>query len=1549
MTVNSRRIRIGYCLLGVVVCLLGGIFSSRDRARAAGVSPLQIRVLGYSRWLSGGPASLRVIVTDHRTGAPVHADVRLALHSGTQSEIPLFTGNTTRLGTLDAQFALPRLAIKAYRLTVDVHSPLGSDRITEPVQVEQSAQIMLSTDKPLYQPGQTMHLRVLALDTATRAALGLQPITFEVEDARGNKVFKRQDKLSKFGLASADFTLADEVNMGSYTLRAILPIGTTEKAVRVERYLLPKYKLALTTDKPYYLPGETVHGTLQADYFFGKPVSGGEVTVDVSTLDIELDKLAELTGKTGDDGSYKFDYQLPDHFVGQPFEQGKAVVTLHGSVVDTAKQMQEVNANLPVVKDPIILVVVPEHRQLVVGVPNRVFIAAASPDGAPLKHARLRVTNSAGSAVTALTTDELGLATYTFTPATGNVSSLNVSAETNDGMKAETTFPYDQPSEAQAIILRVDRPLAKVGEALAVSAVSSRQSGTIYLDVLRNEQTILTRALEVNKGRADLKIPLSNDMVGTLTLHAYEILPNEDIIRDTRLVIVSPANDLTISMSADKPTYSPGDDAALTFNVQDAGQHPMLAALGVSIVDESVFALAELQPGLAKIYFTLEKELMEPKYQIQGLTPANLLLPPAGAPQQADDAARQHAAQVLFAAADSTKDFDFNDNSYQRNYERRVAAEARIRARNEAVERSKMQLARAKIVKALRKYHQLTGNALTSKTGLWELVHRQLLDVRELYDHWGHPYRFAIYNHNIYERGFTISSAGAHGRWGTGDNITDDSFMPRGRFAHAVPMPQAIGGMVLAMPAPIISPHFVEDGGFATSVTTADIPGNVISFSAVVPTQPASSPAVSDPPRIRQYFPETMYWNPAIITDEQGRATIHVPMADSITNWRVSMLANNMSGQLGSGDAPLRVFQDFFVDIDLPLSLTQHDRVEIPVSVYNYLPEAQTVTLTLEQGDWFVTEGESVRTLAMGKNEVKVIYFPITVTKLGHFALTVDAQGTKLADAVRRSIDVLPDGQEVRTTINDRLTSNAVAKTVSIPRGAIDGASNIWVKLYPGTFSQVVEGLDGILRMPNGCFEQTSSTTFPNVLVLNYLKHTKQIKPELQMKAEQYINVGYQRLVTFECKKGGFSWFGDDPANQVLTAYGLLEFSDMAKVHDVDPTLISRTQQWLAGKQQDDGAWAPDSGGIAEGIINQQTGSLRTTAYLAWALAESGYDGPQVGKALQYLRAHRSDAKDPYTLAVILNLQSLVDRNNPDTDATAAELIKLATVTDKTACWQGGGETCTGATAQGADLETTGLATFALVKWGGNGAFTTKALTNLVSSKSSFGDWSSTQGTVWSLKALLLAGEKGAGGTGTGTVSVAFDGKQIKQFTITPNDNDLMRQIDLGGAVKTGDNAVTLTFHGEGSLQYQIVGRYYLPWTQVAQAPAAPGPLSISVQYDKTELAQNDLVSATVTVSNTTDAIANMPLIDLGIAPGFSVDTGDMNKAVSEKTISKYTQAARQIIVYLDKLDAHQTVTLTYQLKAKYPIRARTPQSSAYPYYNPEEAVISAPQNIVVH
>jgi uncharacterized protein YfaS (alpha-2-macroglobulin family) len=220
-------------------------------------------------------------------------------------------------------------------------------------------------------------------------------------------------------------------------------------------------------------------------------------------------------------------------------------------------------------------------------------------------------------------------------------------------------------------------------------------------------------------------------------------------------------------------------------------------------------------------------------------------------------------------------------------------------------------------------------------------------------------------------------------------------------------------------------------------------------------------------PRLRQYFPEALYWNPEAVTDENGHLTLEIPMADSITTWRLTALASAQEGQLGSATVGIRVFQDFFVDIDLPVYFTQGDEVSVPIAVYNYLPQAQTVQLTLTQEEWFELLDEAEKELFIEADDVEVVYFRIRVIQFGTHSLTMTALGEHMSDAILRSITVYPDGKQLEATFSDRL-EEPVEKTVTIPAEAINGTAKITCKIYPGVLSQVVEGLEKLLRLPHG-------------------------------------------------------------------------------------------------------------------------------------------------------------------------------------------------------------------------------------------------------------------------------------------------------------------------------------------------------------------------------------------------------------------------------------------------------------------------------------------------
>ena len=610
----------------------------------------------------------------------------------------------------------------------------------------------------------------------------------------------------------------------------------------------------------------------------------------------------------------------------------------------------------------------------------------------------------------------------------------------------------------------------------------------------------------------------------------------------------------------------------------------------------------------------------------------------------------------------------------------------------------------------------------------------------------------------------------------------------------------------------------------------------------------------------------------------------------------------------------------------------------------------------MQPDDWFsLVEDVAEKTLAVDSGRVGGV--AVHHRGQAHRQIQADAgraherRQANRADIVVREIEVVPNGREQTVVFNGRLES-AVEHDVNFPAAAIADASKIFVRLYPGPLSQVIEGMDAILRMPFGCFEQTSSATYPNVLALDYMKRTKKLTPEVHAKAEGFIANGYQRLLTFEVPGGGFSWFGKAPANKILTAYGLMEFSDMSKVHDVDPKLIERTQQWLAAQQQADGSWKPDTQ-FHQRRRHQPLQHRRAAHYRLPRLVAREYrlpgagggEGPAVRGAAHERRSWTPTRWRWWPISPPIMARTA--------SSPARPCSSCWTPAPKRTSKPGGRRKRPASTARGASaaVETTGLAVQALLKWGEASATAAKALRlPRRRRKTPPGTWGTTQATIMALRALLLSTEKGAADV-RGTVEISLNGKPVEKLTLTPENNDLLHQFVFKRRRRQGrQRQWSIRFDGKGGLAYQVVGRYFVPWTE---KPAGE-PLSIDVAYDRTHLAQDDIATATATVKNNLPKTANMVMVDLGIPPGFDLLSEDLQdyqeKSAGRKSgrLEKFSLTATQAILYFDSIAAGDTVTLNFRLRAKYPIRARTFQSRVYEYYDPEVSSVARPVQLEV-
>ena len=490
-----------------------------------------VHILGQQSYMTGGQAAVRVIVTDSKNEIIAGAgSVRIELVVPDQKPRSLFMGKLNRRGTTDAQFRLPAGVVGNYQLRYVVDTTIGSTEFTQPVRLEDKVSILLTTEKPIYQPGQTIHVRALALDRSNHEAAASRKLTFEVEDSRGNKVFKKLTQTDKFGVASAEFGLADEVNLGTYHLRALMgesdaaPTNTAEIALNVEKYVLPKFKVAIdfggqdNKTRRGYQPGDHVTGTVRANYFFGKPVDGGEVSVKAAGMDVEVFNVGAVQGKTDHEGAYRFDLRLPSYFAGRPLSHGAARVLVEATVKDSASHSETRGEPITVSESPLVITAVPEGGTLVPNLENQVFVLTSYPDGTPAStDLTIRV---AGNPNQSASTDDGGVAVVRINAGMG-AKTINVDAADKQGNHASSTVQLQSREGLDQILLRTERAVYRAGERIQLKIFSTKKRGTAYVDVVKEGQTVLTRDLDIENGQAELALTATPEMAGTVDFSAY--------------------------------------------------------------------------------------------------------------------------------------------------------------------------------------------------------------------------------------------------------------------------------------------------------------------------------------------------------------------------------------------------------------------------------------------------------------------------------------------------------------------------------------------------------------------------------------------------------------------------------------------------------------------------------------------------------------------------------------------------------------------------------------------------------------------------------------------------------------------------------------------------------------------------------------------------------------------------------------------------------------------------------------------------------------------
>jgi len=1334
----------------------------------------------------------------------------------------------------------------------------------------------VSTDKPVYRGGEKVYVRSVILHAADHTPIKGNNTwaSFQVLGPKGNIIVAGNGP-AQDSVSAFSWEIPNGQTGGEYTVKAMHPGLGIAPAER--KFDIRAYRAPrIKTQIVFFRDGYGPGDMVGATLEATRAEGGAPANARVKIVArVDGSEVHRSTGFVDDAGNCSAIFRLPGKI--ERGEGSLAFVIEDGGVIETATK------TIPILLQTVDLKIYPEGGDLVAGLPSRVYIEARTPTKKPADISGI-VIDGKGKQVAAFRTEHEGRGRFVFAPEKGGKYELKITEPA--GITTTYALP---PARDTGTMIRSVQDVYNAGEPV-VLRIHTTVKGPLTVTLGKRETELA--ALEVRGSAADgeettaevaLTPPASMD--GILIATVWDA---QGFALAERLVFRKPRHAVNVTVEADRERYVPGGEVKLTVTATDHKGRPAEAVVGLTVTDDSVL------------------EMIETREQAPRL-PAMVLL--------------EHDVREL--------------------------ADAQV------------------YLDATNPEAPLAVDLLLGTQG-WRRF--ALINVKDFLGKYGDDARrvLAMRVVTLDERSAMAKASRGHAVFALGAAIEELEGVPRPMAAPPPPeAPDAPvdvadlkegdeAGQDKAQEPPAGKDDDREVGAredlqdvLARAERKRRKAGRLMAQSEIAADFIAAVPVREYAHRVRPNrkpgertdFTETLYWHAGIKTDKKsGKATVSFGLSDAVTGFRVLADAFTRKGALGSGDAVLESVQPFYAEPKLPLEVTMGDRILLPVGVVNGTDEALARALLKFSAARGITVTELPGFDIAADSRIRRIVEMVVGDISGNTDFVLDAAAGAYGDRVTRKLKVVPRGFPVELGHGGTLEADgALSFTVNIPKTRVPGSVSSHIAVYPTPLANLTEALQRLIREPYGCFEQTSSTTYPLVMAQQYFLSHQGVDPKLIERSRKLLEKGYKRLVGFECKQKGYEWFGADPGHEALSAYGLLEFIDMAEVHNVDPKMLQRTREWLLGTRDGKGGFKRERRALHTWVGDPDA----SNAYITWALLTAGEPAESLAREIETVTKAASKSKNSYVVALGANVAWL-GGNKEKAKSLATQLAGLQT---KEGYVDGGTTTIVGSGGLSLQVETTSLAVLAWLNEPAHAGAVEESI-QWLADVCKAGRYGSTQSTVLALRAILAYDAARAKPKAPGQVELIVDGRQAGSAARFDTDtHEPIVLTDIAELLEPGEHTIEIRMKGGAAMPCALAIDYSDEQPDSSEACK----VGVAVALAAGEVDEGTVVEANVTVVNREeDEIIPTPIAIIGIPGGLEVRHDQLKELVKSGQIAAYEVIGRDVVLYWRELQAGQKVDIPISLVAAIPGTYTGPASRAYLYYTDEYKDWAAPLKVAV-
>ncbi len=1413
-----------------------------------------------------------------------------------------------------------------------------------------SERVYLHLDKPFYKPAETIWFQAYVQDETTLEPSKRSDILHvEFIDPKGN-VAKKIQLILEEGTASGEFDLTEDAAGGLYKIKAYTKWQENfvvensendkdkngnplifEKEITVQKVVLPRLKMKLDFEKDAYGAGDKVEANLDLQSLTNEALADKEVDFVVS---LKGQVISKSKAKTDEEGKTVISFELP-----------KKLDTADGLLnvlLSHNGQTESISRSIPLANTVFDLQFFPEGGDILANTSSNVAFWCKDEFGKPADIQGV-ILDSKGKEVGNFSSFHKGMGNFEFEAKESEVYTAKITQPKG----VETTYKLPETVEV-GYGLKINYPISKKDDKkvydtsnLKFSIYSPVMEEVFLIGRLRGE-VIFSKKVSVKKGSTTINIPTDEMPIGVAN---FTLFDSKKIERAERLVFLNTDKQLHISVKSDKDKYQPREKVTLDIKVTDHRGIPMPANLSLSVVDDKLLSFADDKSSHILSHLLLEADLKgevkEPRFYFD---------------KELDKEGKAAQARDLLMLTHGWRKFTWEQiqkSSITLKYDTEKAIIAGIVNKENGKP--------AKNVKV-----EIQGTTISTKTDnkgyfefknykLYEPITLVATDSSETTTQYITAYS-SKYELNLYATMDWMSNGGINEKMARpvmamraagGQVENEEVFENNNALEEKIEAVQNIAieekekEQVVNEERMDSMVVILEDTRMKKKIKAEEKNPPTYQRARVFPVVDYSTKKedeTENQSKSRTDFRSTIFWSGNLKVDAKGKAQVEFYLSDEITAFRAICEGIASDGGIGRTENVFYTQLPFSLDTKLPLFMSMGDKISIPLQLHNNTKKEFSGMISADYPSSWIPVKESAwkNRMTLQPNETRVVNMDFLIENeagKGKFIVQFVGQGG-IQDRFEQEIEVFSKGFPAAIALSGESADKTYSFEITNP---VMGTSKATFTAFPSVLDDLLAGIESILREPYGCFEQTSSSTYPNLLVMDYLSSQKNLNEAQQAaleKAKDLTEKGYKKLISFETKETGYEWFGGSPAHEALTAYGLMEFQDMAAVTGnlVDEQMVTRTTNWLMTRKDGKGGFqrnprALDSFGSADEDI--------TNAYITYSLSEAGFKDikDEAEAAYQNALKNSNESKDPYLIGLVVN--TLQNLNDNRAEKLLETLISLQEKEgEESGAWNGTKHSITRSTGQGLTAETTSLALLALMKSDKKRMpILQNGVKYLVSSRSPYGGFGNPQSTVLALKSLTTYAKYAQRTPESGDIEIYVNDKKITTAHYEAGQQNAIEVKNLGKHLKAGKNTVRINYVGvKEPLPYTFSAEWF------SDLPKSSDKCSVKLetQLASTKISVGETVRLTTTLENTTKEGLPMTIAIVGLPGGLSAQPWQLKELIEKNKVAFYEIREHSVIFYFRQMAPNEKKVIHLDLKADLAGEYEGAASSAYLYYTSE-------------